>query len=182
MTRTLLGSPPLESAMTFQSDRFGSLMAWTLTVRSGLVPGTYSSKSWVPIRYVVKMTGMCSVPARLPEKRPARPGLPSLKMTAAEAPAASAFATFGAKVQVPRWIRAMLPAVNPAKSEAAQPLAELGAGVAGTTMPPAGWSFAVTEPTTCPGLNSVPIPKLRGVGEFSWNTGVPTKLKYGNLY
>ena len=26
MTRTLFGSPPLESAMTFQSERFGSSM------------------------------------------------------------------------------------------------------------------------------------------------------------
>jgi hypothetical protein len=71
-------------------------------------------------------------------KRLVRPGLPSLKMTAAEAPAASALATFWANVQVPRWIRAMLPDTNPAKSEAEQPLAELGVGVAGTTMPPAG--------------------------------------------
>ena len=120
---------------------------------------------------------MCSVPARLPLKRPVRPGLPSLKMTAAEAPAASAFATFWAKVHVPRWIRAMLPGTNPAKSEAAQPLAELGVGVAGTTMPPAGWSFALVEPATGPGLKSVPSPKECGVGDSSRITGVPTKLK-----
>ena len=89
---------------------------------------------------------MCSVPARDPLKRPVRPGLPSLKITAADAPAASAFATFWAKVQVPRWIRAMLPGMNPAKSEAAQPLAELGAGVAGTTIPPAGSLSRVANP------------------------------------
>ena len=94
-----------------------------------------------------------------------------------EAPAASAFATFWAKVHVPRWIRAMLPGMNPAKSEAAQPLAELGVGVAGTTMPPAGWSFAVADPATWPGLNSVPSPKDCGVGDSSRITGVPTKLK-----
>ena len=81
-----------------------------------------------------------------------------MKITAAEAPAASALATFAAKVHVPRWIKAMLPDVNPAKSEAAQPLAELGVGVAGTTMPPAGCSFALVEPAIAAGLNSVPRP------------------------
>src|SRR6478672_7002665 len=117
---------------------------------------------------------MVSVPARDPLKRLVRPGLPSLKMTAADAPAASALATFWAKVHVPRWIRAMLPGVNPAKSDAAQPLAELGAGVAGTTMPPAGCrSFSLAEPATGPGLNSVPRPNECGVGESSRITGVP---------
>ena len=120
---------------------------------------------------------MCSLPERPPLKRPVRPGLPSLKMTAAEAPAASALATFWANVHVPRWIRAMLPGTNPAKSEAEQPLAELGVGVAGTTMPPAGWSFALAEPATGPGLNSVPSPNDCGVGESSRITGSPTKLK-----
>src|SRR6478672_659333 len=120
---------------------------------------------------------MVSVPARDPLKRLVRPGLPSLKMTAADAPAASALATFSAKVQVPRWIRAMLPGVNPSKSEAAQPLAELGVGVAGTTMPPAGCNFAVAEPATGPGLKSVPRPNDCGVGESSRISGVPTKLK-----
>src|SRR5690348_16710867 len=98
-------------------------------------------------------------------------------MMAAEAPAAWALATFWAKVQVPRWIRAMVPRGNPTKSDAAQPLAELGAGVAGTTMPRAGVSLAVVEPATGPGLNSVPSPKERGVGDTSRMTGVPTKLK-----
>ena len=35
MTRMLFGSPPLESAMTFQSERFGSSMILTSTVRTG---------------------------------------------------------------------------------------------------------------------------------------------------
>ena len=39
-----------------------------------------------------------------------RPGWPSLKMTTALASAASALATFTAKVQVPRWMTAMFPA------------------------------------------------------------------------
>ena len=41
MTRMLFGSPPLESAMTFQSERFGSSMALTSMVRIGPEPGTY---------------------------------------------------------------------------------------------------------------------------------------------
>ena len=87
-----------------------------------------------------------------------------------------ALATFWAKVHVPRCIRAMLPLMNPAKSEAEQPLAELGVGVAGTTMPPAGWRSALGEPATCPGLKSVPSTNDCGVGDSSRNTGSPTKL------
>ena len=120
---------------------------------------------------------MCSSPERAPLKRPVRPGLPSLKITTAEAPAASAFATFWTNVHVPRCIKAMFPGPKPAKSEAEQPLAELGVGVAGTTMPPAGWSFEVVVPTTCPGLKSVPSPNECGVGDSSRITGSPTKLK-----
>src|SRR5215469_913202 len=123
------------------------------------------------------MTGMCSLPERLPLKTLVRPGLPSLKMMATEAPAASAFATFWAKVHVPRCIKAMLPDVNPTKSDAEQPLAELGLGVAGTTMPPAGWSFALVEPATLAGLKSVPRPNECAVGDSSRNTGSPTKLR-----
>jgi hypothetical protein len=48
MTRMLFGSPPLESAMTFQSDRFGSSMILTSMVRTGPEPGTYWPRSWVP--------------------------------------------------------------------------------------------------------------------------------------
>src|SRR4051812_21186989 len=177
MTRTLFGSPPFDSAITFQSDRFGSSMSFTSTVRTGPEPGMYWPSNWVPTAYGVNRTGMVSLPARDPENRLVRPGLPSLNITAAEAPAASAFATFWANVHVPRWMRAMLPGTNPAKSEAWQPLAELGAGVAGTMMPPAGWTFAVTEPATCPGLKSVPTWNECGVGDTSRITGFPTKLK-----
>src|SRR3954471_18623406 len=164
MTRTLFGSPPFDSAITFQSDRFGSSMSFTSTVRTGPEPGVYCPSNWVPTAYGVNRTGMVSLPERAPEKRLVRPGLPSLNMTAAEAPAASAFATFCANEHVPRWMRAMLPGTNPEKSAAWQPLAELGVGVAGTTMPPAGWTVAVVDPATFPGLKSVPTLKDCGVG------------------
>jgi len=163
--------------MTFQSERFGSWMAWTSIVSTGPVPGTYWSSSCVPTAYVVKRTGIVSLPASDPLRSPVRPGLPSLKITTAEAPAASAFAAFVAKVQVPRWTRAMLPAVKPAKSAAEQPLAELGAGVAGTTIPPAGCTCDVVWPADCPGLNSVPSPNECGSGDSSRITGSPMKLK-----
>jgi len=89
----------------------------------------------------------------------------------------SAFATF--------WRRCMCHAVsgdvagtNPTKSEAEQPLAELGVGVAGTTIPP-GWSFALVEPATFAGLKSV-RPQDCGVGDSSRNTG-PDEARVWNL-
>ena len=117
------------------------------------------------------------MPPKRAKRSSAGSALPWLKMMTPAAPAAAALSALIRKVQVPRWIRAMLPGTNPAKSEAWQPLAELGVGVAGTTMPPAGCSFAVAEPATGPGLNSVPSPNDCGVGESSCITGVPTKLK-----
>jgi hypothetical protein len=62
------------------------------------------------------------------------------------APAASALATFTEKLQVPLWMSAMFPTGNPLKSDAWQPLAELGDGVGGITTPPAAVSPAVTSP------------------------------------
>jgi len=50
-------------------------------------------------------------------------------------------------------------------------------GLGGIVTRVRGGSFAVDEPATGPGLNSVPSPNERGVGEFSRITGVPTKLK-----
>ena len=41
------------------------------------------------------------------------------------APAAAAFSALISKVQVPRWISAMLPAGKPAKSPASQPLVDV---------------------------------------------------------
>ena len=67
-------------------------------------------------------------------------------MITPEAPAACALSTLTPKLQVPRWISAIRPAVKPLKSDAVQPLAEVGVGVGGMTMPPAGWSAAVAVP------------------------------------
>jgi hypothetical protein len=72
---------------------------------------------------------------------------PSLKMTAAEAPAACALSAFCRKGHVPRCMSAMLPAVKPAKSAASQPLVDVFAGLVpiGTTTS-TGWSAAVASP------------------------------------
>ena len=71
----------------------------------------------------------------------------------------------------------------PAKSDALHPLAELGAGVGGMTMPPAGLIWAPSaSPSLLPGSQSVFSAKVRGVGETSLSTGVPTNEKYGNVY
>ena len=69
---------------------------------------------------------------------PVRSGLPSLKMTTPLAWAASAFWILTPKLHEPLWISAMWPATNPLKSALVQPLDELGVGVGGMMMPPAG--------------------------------------------
>ena len=57
----------------------------------------------------------------------------------------AAFATLSSKGHVPRWSRAMLPAVKPAKSSASQPDVLLGSGVGGSVRSTA-CSGAVTSP------------------------------------
>src|SRR6516165_825729 len=97
-----------------------------------------------PIANDVKTTGIVGTirlpeaPARLPATTPMRPGLPSLKMITPEAPAASAWTTLTPKLHPPRWISATRPGTKPLKSPVVQPLDELGDGVGGMTMPPAG--------------------------------------------
>src|ERR671933_2820483 len=116
----------------------------------------------------VGTNGMLFASSRLPLSRPVRPGLPSLKMTTPDAPAASAFWTFPPKLHVPRWTSAIRPGTNPLKSADVQPLAELGLGVAGMTIPPAAWTWAfVAVPLLVPGFQSVPGTKLRAVGDAS---------------
>src|ERR1700756_3232396 len=91
---------------------------------------------------IVGRDGLLFASTRLPFSTAVRPGLPSLKITTPDAPAASAFWTFTPKLHVPRWTSAILPAVKPLKSAALHPLAELEVGVGGSTMPPAGWISA----------------------------------------
>src|SRR3954454_16425339 len=96
--------------------------------------------SWSPTAKDVNATGIAGGFGTLPLKTPMRPaglGLPSLKMITPDAPAATALSIFAWNVQVPRWISAMLPGWNPAKSACgSQPLAELGVSVGGSTMGP----------------------------------------------
>ncbi len=118
----------------------------------------------------------------LPLNTAVRPGLPSLKMTTPTAPACVALSTLTPKLHVPRWIRAILPA-KPAKSLGSHPLAELGAGVGGMTVWPAGLIWApVASPWLFPGFHSLMSVKLRGVGETSLKLGVPTYDEYVNVY
>ena len=67
-------------------------------------------------------------------------------MTTASAPAAWALTAFSAKVQVPRWISAIVPAGKPVKSVASHPLVwPFAVPGAGTTR-----STAVTPAVTSP--------------------------------
>src|SRR3954451_2355076 len=126
--------------------------------------------------------GLPSGASMLPLNAPVRPGLPSLKITTPTAPACVALSTFTPKLHVPRWIRAILPA-KPAKSPGTHPLAELGAGVGGMTVWPAGLIWApVASPWLSPGFHSLIRVKLRAVGETSLKLGVPMNDEYVNVY
>src|SRR3989440_10136185 len=87
---------------------------------------------------IVGIIGLPAASSKLPPSTAVRPGLPSLKMMTPDAPAACAFRTFTPKKHEPRWIRAIRPRTKPLKSAMLQPLAELGVGVGGMMMPPAG--------------------------------------------
>jgi hypothetical protein len=94
------------------------------------------------------------------------------------APAPWALSTFTPLPQVPAWINAMRPGTKPVKSDALQPLAELGVGVGGMTMPPTGCRSAVAlAPVLFAAVHSVMSVKVCAVGEISLNAGTPTKLK-----
>src|SRR4051812_41271030 len=114
---------------------------------------------------IVGTNGLLSASSRLPLSTAVRPGLPSLKMTTPDAPAACALITFTPKLQPPRWTSAMLPGVKPSKSAGLHPLVELDVAVGGRTMPPAGWIAASATPLLVPGFQSVVRVKSRGVGE-----------------
>ena len=104
--------------------------------------------------------------------------LPSLKMIAAEAPAASALTALSTKPHVPRWMSATLPAGNPAKSDASHPLVD----------PPTGGSSrstAVIGATTSPlpensiVAKSVSATNVLAVGAVCSNTGGESSSKKG---
>ena len=84
----------------------------------------------------------------MPATAPSRPGWPSLKTTAALAPAASALLALTPKVQVPRWTSAIEPAGKPAKSAASQPEFDVLCGRAGSigTVERRPATAAVTSP------------------------------------
>src|SRR5918912_1024414 len=106
---------------------------------------------------MVGMIGFPEASTRLPTNRSVRPGLPSLKMMTPDAPAAWALRTFTPKKHVPRWIRATRPGTKPLKSAEVQPLDELGVGVGGMTMPPAGCRAALfAAPVLRPEPHSLP--------------------------
>src|SRR5258708_7830395 len=117
-------------------------------ITGGAVPPWTAWLYWLsrslPVANEVNATGIVGT-IRLPEastmlplNTPVRPGLPSLKMITPEAPAACAFRTLTPKRHVPRWISATRPGTKPLKSLIVQPLDELGDGVGGMTIPPAG--------------------------------------------
>jgi hypothetical protein len=149
----------LDSAITFQSSAFGLKIALMSTVGDGGFPAAISCAISLPIANVTNATGIVGTDPRLPMSRPVRSGfvLPSLKMITPVAPAACAFATFWANVQVPRWIRTGWPATSGPKSPGAQPAAELGVVVGGRTL-----FFTVVsvcppmDPRLCPGPQSMP--------------------------
>ena len=104
---------PGSSAMTFTSVRSST---WTCAVE----PACASAS---PFAKLAPTTGMvASSGASVPTISPSRSGvLPWLKMTTADAPAAWALSALTANVHVPRWMSAILPAGNPAKSAASHP-------------------------------------------------------------
>jgi hypothetical protein len=91
-------------------------------------------------------TGMVNWLPSVPWVTSVRNGWPSLKITTATAPAAWAFATLTEKLQLPRWMTAMLPGVKPAKSAASQPLVELLSVGPGGIWTSTNWAGAVTFP------------------------------------
>src|SRR3954451_4551064 len=187
-TTTWLGSPPLESAMTFQSVRFGSTIWWMLMFMTGGVPAVYSLNRLWPMANDVNATGTLATnglpfaSTMLPLNTGVRSGvLPSLKMTTPAACAAWALSTFTPKLHVPRWIRAILPAKELSKSLGSQPLVEPPVG--GMSVWPAGLTWAPdASPWLSPGFQSVISVKLRGVGETSLKVGVPMYDEYVNVY
>jgi len=104
-----------------------------------------ASASRRPSSALAASTGMATPgPPRVPAGTSVRPAWPSLKITAAAAPARWALSTLARKGQVPRWSRATAPRGKPAKSAGSQPLVELSGP--GGSRRSTRWSGAVTSP------------------------------------
>ena len=87
--------------------------------------------------------------------------MPRLKISAADAPASSAFCALTAKSQVPRWISAMSPSGKPVKSSGSQPLSEVSLGVKSVSTTVTG---AVTSPEPEYSMIEKSSPSTYGVG------------------
>ena len=136
--------PVEESAITLVVVRCSTCTS--ATTRTSSVPCAARPASSLPTSKEASSTGIESWGgSSVPKMTSVRPSWPSLKMMTALAPAATALSAFCRKVQVPRWMRAMLPAVNPSKSDASQPLVELGAAVGRVRS--TGVTSAVTSPS-----------------------------------
>ena len=109
---------------------------------------------------------------------PSRSGvLPWLKMMTADAPAAWAFTALSANVHVPRWISAMFPTGNPAKSPASQPLVLARGGT--RLMSTAVTAFATSPPRRC-GVNA-PVSWVALTGVSRCNTVAGSKMNWNGL-
>ncbi len=91
----------------------------------------YSSS---PTQKDVPKTGMLMPgPPSVPMNASCRPSWPSLKMMTPTAPACWAFWAFWKKVQVPRWMSAILPGSKLSKSDCSHPLVLPGVDGGGIT-------------------------------------------------
>src|ERR1700750_271182 len=123
---------------------------------------------------IVGTIWLLSASNRLPLNTAVRPGLPSLKMTTPDAPAACALSTFTPKLQPPRWTSAIAPDVKPLKSSEVHPLVELDVSVGGVTMPPGGSTSDSALPLLVPGFQSSTRVKSRAGADVWLIVGVPT--------
>ena len=123
------------------------------------------------------------MPCTAPVRSPFSSFVPLLKISAAEAPASSAFADFTPKSQVPRWMSAIAPSGKSAKSSGSQPLllsVSVGsAGARSLSTTTTSWSVTVPDPEKVMVAKSSPGEYVVASGEvcasvlglFSWKNG-----------
>ena len=176
---TRSGSPQRLSAMRLRVLRSGALSASTASV--AFVPGAASSS---PVAKSVPTTGMRTAEVLIePPRRPLRspvpwPVRPSLKMITPDAPAASACSALAWKLQVPRWISAMLPRTKVEKSLASHPEVDSGALSGGRTRSTlCTGAVAFPEPEYIMVLKSVPGTYALTEGSVRLSTGAVVSRK-----